>query len=176
MPIFIIDKLKPKNNGAFKLMDTLDINHKNYNLESYLDSIDKILDDIINNAAGQKLLEMEVVDNWLSWRYVGDEEWNRVLDIDSLGSGGSEIGGNEIYVGKEEPTDQNIKMWIDTSTPIEVDDGEYIAVPTKLSELENNMEFISVTDLKNNLKITKSESGSEIILSYNDFEISRISL
>lgn len=43
MPVFIIDKLKPKNNGTFKLMDTLDINHKGYNLEDYIDDIDNRL-------------------------------------------------------------------------------------------------------------------------------------
>ena len=40
MPIFIIDKLKPKNGGTFKLMDTLDINHKGYELEDFLDSLE----------------------------------------------------------------------------------------------------------------------------------------
>lgn len=41
----------------------------------------------------------------------------------------------QIYVGKVEPIDENVVVWIDTS-------GESVTVPKKTSELENDSGFI----------------------------------
>ena len=168
MPVFIIDKLKPKNNGSFKLMDTLDINHKGYDLEDFLDNLNSKLTEIIESLpANTKLLEMEVIDNWICWKYVTEDEtqWRQLLDISNIVNGGV----NEVYVGNQEPTDPNIKIWIDTTESSDTEE-DFIKIPTKLSELEDNMGFITLDDLKENLKILKS--GSSILIKYGDTTIS----
>lgn len=39
MPIFVIDKLKQKNNGDFALMDTADINHNGARLDTVVEDL-----------------------------------------------------------------------------------------------------------------------------------------
>lgn len=178
MPVFIIDKLKPKNNGTFKLMDTLDINHKGYDLESFINSLEIKLNDAINNMSTEaRVVEMDVVDNWICWKYTteNDTQWRQIFDL-SVVSGGSEpvTTSSEIYVGSTEPVDQNVKMWIDTSS--EEDDNGVIEIPTKLSELENNMGYISTNNLISNLSLQKSEDDKQIVLKYGETIISTINI
>ena len=181
MPVFIIDKLKPKNNGTFKLIETLDIDHKGYELGDFLDSLESKLNSVIENIGSEaKVVEMELVDDWICWKYTTEDEtaWRQLFDLSSYSSSGTTTA-SEIYVGDTEPTDENIKMWIDTSSSSSEDDTEsddYIEIPTKLSELENNMGFITVDDLIANLSMKKSDDGTQVILAYGENIISTIDI
>ena len=158
MPVFIIDKLKPKNNGVFKLMDTLNIEHKGYDLESYIDSLEHRLEEITNNPSDNLLLEVECVDHCLLWKYANEDEdsWKVLIDLDEI---------DEVYVGSTKPTNENIKLWIDTSEKQGEEPTELI-IPTKLSELENNMDFITPSILRQNLSLERTEG--KILLKYGD--------
>lgn len=179
MSVFIIDKLKPKNNGTFKLIDTLDIDHKGYELEDFLDNLETKLNDAIDSMATEaRVVEMEVVDDWICWKYTTEDEtqWRQLFDLSNYSSSGDNVQSTEIYVGDTEPEDQNVKMWIDTSTTEGDETDDYIEIPTKLSELENNMGFISLDELKSNLTLQKSEAGDQIALMYSETVLSTIDL
>lgn len=171
MPVFIIDKLKPKNNGVFKLMDTLDINHKGYELEDWLDSLENKLEEVINQTpSDQKMIELENRDGHIMWKYTDEDDsaWRELIDLSDIGGGGGVPGvdSDEIYIGPTEPEDQSIKMWVDTSEDDE--EGDVIEIPTKVSELENDMNYITITDLKEKLSISKSDNTLSI---YYDNEL-----
>lgn len=177
MPIFIIDKLKPKNNGVFKLMDTLDINHKGYELEDWLDALENKLNELVEQSPGSyKLVELENHNGHIVWKYTDEDEdaWRELIDLSNIGGGGTGPTSSEIYVGPTEPEDPSIKMWVDTSETEE--DEEFIKIPTKLSEMENNMNFITTDELKQNLKINKSPDGSKLVLYYNNELISEVEI
>lgn len=179
MPVFIIDKLKPKNNGTFKLIDTLDINHKGYDLEDFLDDLELKLNNVIDNIdTNARVVEMDVVNNWICWKYTTEDEtqWKQLFDLSLISGsgGGSTTNSSEIYIGDTEPTDENIKMWIDTSSSDET--GDYVEIPTKVSELVNDMNFVSKDDIINNFSLTKSEDDRQIILKYGETTISTIDL
>lgn len=180
MPVFIIDKLKPKNNGTFKLIETLDIDHKGYELEDFLDNLETKLNDAINTMTTEaRVVEMEVVNDWICWKYTTEDEtqWRQLFDLSNYSSTpGDTVQSTEIYVGDTEPEDQNVKMWIDTSTTEDDETDDYIAIPTKLSELENNMGFISLNDLISNLSLQKSDSGDQISIKYGETVISTIDI
>lgn len=173
MPVFIIDKLKPKNNGVFKLMDTLDINHKGYELEDWLDALESKLNEFVEQNPGSgKLVEMENQNGHIMWKYTDEDEdaWRELIDLSNIGGGG--ISSSEIYVGPTEPEDDSIKMWVDTSDD-EEDEG-VIEIPTKTSELENDMEFVRLEELKSKLKMMKSDN--KIILMYDNVAMSEVEL
>lgn len=173
MPVFIIDKIKPKNNGVFKLMDTLDINHKGYELEDFLDNLETKLNQVITDLPSEtKDIEMDVVNNWICWKYTNEDEtkWRQLIDVSNLGSGQS--NSTEIYVGNTEPEDEDVKMWVDTSAS--EDESNVIEIPTKTSELENDMNFITLNTLLSNLSIEKIDNA--INLKYGEQIISSINL
>ena len=178
MPVFIIDKLKPKNNGTFKLIDTLDINHKGYELEDFLDDLELKLNNVIDSIdTNARVVEMDVVNDWICWKYTTEDEtqWKQLFDLSSIsGSGGVTVTkSSEIYVGDTEPSDENLKMWVDTSSD---ESGDYVEIPTKVSELTNDMNFVSKDDIINNFSLTKSEDDKQIILKYGETTISTIDL
>lgn len=179
MAVFIIDKLKPKNNGTFKLIETLDIDHKGYELKDFLDNLEIKLNSAIENMESEaKVVEMELVDDWICWKYTTEDEtaWRQLFDLSSYSSSGTAT--SEIYVGDVEPADENIKMWIDTSSSSgdNPSNDDYIEIPTKLSELENNMGFISANDLIAHLSMKKSDDGTQVILAYGETVISTIDI
>ena len=57
-------------------------------------------------------------------------------------------------------------MWVDTSEDDE--EGDVIEIPTKVSELENDVNYITITDLKEKLSISKSDNTLSI---YYDNEL-----
>lgn len=65
MAVELIAKIKPKNNGDFKLVDTLDIDHRGVALDEYLDRIDT------GGSGGLTKKEVqEMIDSSLSWEEV----------------------------------------------------------------------------------------------------------
>ena len=169
MPVFIIDKLKPKNNGVFKLMDTLDINHKGYSLEDFLNNIDTKLEDITNNVSNSRLVQIENRNDHLVWKYADEDDsaWRELYDFSN-----SSISSNEIYVGNTAPENEDIKMWIDTS---EGDDNNVIEIPTKVSELENDMVYISKKDLSK-FSLSTNDAKTIIFLNYDGNSIASVSI
>ena len=173
MPIFIIDKLKPKNGGTFKLMDTLDINHKGYELEDFLDSLENKLNDFIDSLPDQvKTVEIQNFDNVLKWKYTNEDDsaWRELIDLSEAAS-----KKKEVYVGDEEPTDPDVTIWVDTANK-EDPSADTINIPTKMSELENDKDFISLKDLKENLSLGFSEDQNNIELKYKDEVLLTISI
>lgn len=57
------------------------------------------------------------------------------LELDVIKVGGGTGGAKEVYIGSNEPTDEDIVVWIDTSEEADI-------IPTKTSELENDSGFI----------------------------------
>ena len=174
MPVFIIDKLKPKNNGAFKLIDTLDINHKGYNLEDYIDDIDNRLEQITSDIeSSNRLVEIENFNNVLKWRYTDEDDnsWRELIDLTEVMESARK---DEIHIGDSEPTDSNIKLWIDNQDDLSNMNEEDLYIPTKMSELENDNNTITLNDLRNNLRLTKE--GDSIVLSYNGVVLSLMQL
>ena len=171
MPIFIIDKLKPKNGGTFKLMDTLDINHKEYELEDFLDSLETKLNNLVDTLPEKvKTIEIQNFDGVLKWRYTSDAEWTELIDLTGATT------KKEVYVGDQEPTDESVQIWVDTSKKDPGQDQNVIHIPTKMSDLENDKDYISIKDLKENLSLTLSEDGGNIVLKYKEEILSTISI
>lgn len=174
MPIFIIDKLKPKNGGTFKLMDTLDINHKGYELEDFLDSLENKLNDLIDGLPEQvKTIEIQNFEGVLKWKYTSeaDSEWRVLIDLTDASS-----KKKEVYVGDQEPTDENVTIWVDTTKKDPSQDENVINIPTKMSELENDKDYVSIQDLKENLSLGLSDDGDNIVLKYKDDTLLTISI
>jgi len=171
MPIFIIDKLKPKNGGTFKLMDTLDINHKGYELEDFLDSLENKLNDLVETLPDKvKTIEIQNFDGVLKWRYTSDSEWTELIDLTGATT------KKEVYVGDQEPTDENVQIWVDTSQKDPSEDSNVINIPTKMSDLENDKDYVSIQDLKDNLSLGLSDDGDNIVLKYKDETLLTISI
>jgi hypothetical protein len=63
---------------------------------------------------------------------------------------------NEVYVGTEEPTDEDVEVWINP-------DGEPVTIPTKVSQLENDKNFVTDDDLKGYAKTTDIPDVSKFI-------------
>lgn len=59
--------------------------------------------------------------------------------------------GKEVYIGSEEPTDEDVVIWVDPSE-------EADKIPTKTSELENDSGFVNEEYVNN--KIAEAELGS----------------
>lgn len=171
MPIFIIDKLKPKNGGTFKLMDTLDINHKEYELEDFLDSLETKLNNLVDTLPEKvKTIEIQNFDGVLKWRYTSDAEWTELIDLTGATT------KKEVYVGDQEPTDESVQIWVDTSKKDPDQDQNVINIPTKMSDLENDKDYVSIKDLKENLSLTLSEDGGNIVLKYREETLLTISI
>lgn len=175
MAIFIIDKLKPKNNAAFTIMDTMDIDHHGENLEYVIDALDDKINTLIEEGpvkSGE--IEMDIFENILCWRQ-GEEQWKPLFDFSNM-AGGGDVSDSEVYVGPDEPTDPNVKVWIKTPTEGETDEDipEVVGIPTKVSELENDKGFISVKELKENLKFTLTDQM--LMLVYDGTMLNGISL
>lgn len=171
MPIFIIDKLKPKNGGTFKLMDTLDINHKGYELEDFLDSLETKLNNLVDTLPEKvKTIEIQNFDGVLKWRYTSDAEWTELIDLTGATT------KKEVYVGDQEPTDESVQIWVDTSKKDPDQDQNVIHIPTKMSDLENDKDYVSIKDLKENLSLTLSEDGDNIVLKYKEETLLTISI
>lgn len=173
MAIFVIDTIKPKNNGSFRIMETMDIDHKGQDLQTVLESLDAKLEQVVADVEGSSTnIEIDVFDNVLCWR-IGENEWKPLYDFSNV-SGGGDVNEGEVYVGPDEPTDPNIKVWIRTNTGDDTVDTEIIEVPTKVSEIENDMGYITLSDLRNKLRLALS--GDLLMLTYDGVMINSVNM
>ncbi|MDD3121928.1 MAG: hypothetical protein PHC62_00265 [Candidatus Izemoplasmatales bacterium] len=167
MAIFIIDKLKPKNNGAFRLMDTLDIDHRGYELKDWLDALEFKLEDLMNHIPSDTtFIEIENQDGVIVWKYKNETEWRVLIDL-------NQFGKEEVYIGKNEPQDQDVKVWFHTPDD-EIEEEEFM-IPEKVSELENDSNYITLNDLKDKLRIRQTNSKTYSLL-YDDITLSEFTV
>ena len=68
------------------------------------------------------------------------------------------IGDNGVWVGSEEPTDEQYRVWID-------ENGEETTVPTKTSDLINDNQFASESYVKNAIANAQLGDSGEVDLS-----------
>ncbi len=84
-----------------------------------------------------------------------EQESSKELEIELIREGGSSGGGTkEVHVGTEEPTDENIVIWIDPSE-------EADKIPTKTSELENDSNFITEKEIED-IVLNLFPNGDEV--------------
>lgn len=132
----------------------------------FLDSNVKMVDCLGSNnrflSSGQTSLgKLELKNNGITYEELVDEFWETdgsnaliisngkiisEVDIDLktinnesiIGIGNIEIprGESGVYIGEEEPTDEEVNVWIDT-------DAENLVIPTKTSDLINDSGFIT---------------------------------
>ena len=145
--------------GFYQANGTYDLYYNNKNK----------LEEVINQTpSSQKMIELENRDGHIMWKYTDEDDsaWRELIDLSDIGGGVPGVDSDEIYIGPTEPEDQSIKMWVDTSEDDE--EGDVIEIPTKVSELENDMNYITITDLKEKLSISKSDNTLSI---YYDNEL-----
>lgn len=81
-----------------------------------------------------------------------EQESSKELEIELIREGGSSGGAREVHIGTNEPTGEDIVLWIDPN-------GETDPIPTKTSELENDSGFITAPKIS---EITYSATGINI--------------
>ena len=115
-------------------------------------------------------IEIQNFDGVLKWRYTSDSEWTELIDLTGAST------KKEVYVGDQEPTDENVQIWVDTSNKEPSGDTGTINIPTKMSDLENDKDYVSIQDLKDNLSLGLSDDGDNIVLKYKDETLLTISI
>lgn len=57
-------------------------------------------------------IELQKTATHIQWRVVGGAEWLNLVELSELQG---DTGNSGVYVGSEEPTDPNVKVWIDVT-------------------------------------------------------------